>query len=111
MYYGDPLGSPEYWKASEKARRDYHKLRAKQAKRASEGLKRVYRTRNAKKKIVKNEPEKAKGNTGVRPHKATPFNPGTDSRSPKRNYGSAGNRQRKTQTHGRAVGNRNKWNS
>ena len=49
MYSDDSLGTPEYWKASEKARKLYHKLRAKQAKRASDGIKQVKRNRNKKK--------------------------------------------------------------
>ena len=110
MHYDDPLGTPEYWAASEKARKLYHKLRAKQAKRASEGLKRVYEARNAKKKILKNEPEKASRNAGPKSLRktATPINAKVESRSPEGHHGSAGDRQRKTQTHSRAVDNRNK---
>ena len=62
MYHDDPLATPEYWKASKTARKLYHKLRAKQAKRASDGLRRVYQGMNAKKERLENESRKAKGN-------------------------------------------------
>ena len=53
MHYDDPLGTPEYWAASPKAREAYDRFRNKRAKETSDALKRYHENRNRKAKEVK----------------------------------------------------------